>query len=626
MHVKKSLMVRLLQGATTIKNNSGIQRVRSPGRTIAGLLAKVGFSFALGAAALTAPAAWAGWNSSQETLSNHPTWIYTPASTMASGKRALVIVLHGCDQSNTQIKDWGNVASTADAKGAVIALPWVGTKVWPGYAASKCWDYDGASDGSQHIAELVALTTTLADRAALNIDRNHVYITGLSAGASAALAVACKAPDLIAGVGAVAGPSLGSAQNQAISEEGSISTTSSAARDKCKILAGAAKLPYLDTQIANIGYGEKDRNAEKADCKYSAGSTSCPGTFYLVSKKWSTINADMYGLLYGTGSLGTADPVADGSGELRKGIKNGQTRLALTRIYNVGHAWPAGSGVANDVNKGGVWMAQSGMNYTNYVVGWFMENNIRKPQDPSPVMTSCAANAVSRSSITISGAATDNGAIVSYQVKLSGPTAVNEAAVGSGNSFSKSYALADGYYTGTVTATDDKNQVSSSACTIARFLVGSAPPVLPPENVAVSGTTKDSVSLKWSAAEGATGYHVYRNGSKVTTTPVANTSYTDGGLAASTTYFYTVSSVSANGESARSAPPVEGTTKNPSTCPAPVTASNYSHVLAGRAYQKLGYVYAKGSNQLMGFYNIFYWSKLAEAKPGYFIIGNCPAQ
>lgn len=318
---------------------------------------------------------------------------------MATGKRALVIVLHGCDQSSTQIKDWGNVASTADSKGAVIALPYVGS--------------------------------------------NHVYITGLSSGASLAMLAACKAPDLIAGVGAIAGPSVGSMQFSAITEEGGIFHTATTARDKCKALAGAAKLPYFDTQIANITYAEMDKNAEKPGCKFSSGSTSCPGTFQLVSKKWSTINADMYGLIYGTGSLGAPVAVPDGTRELRKAFKNGQSRLALTRIYNVGHAWPAGSGLSNDVNKGGVWMAQSGMNYTNYIVNWFMENNIRKPQDPSPVMTSCAANSNSRTSIAISGAATDNGSVVSYQVKLNGPTPY--AHVQAGRAYTQAgYAYAKG--------------------------------------------------------------------------------------------------------------------------------------------------------------------------------------
>jgi chitinase len=74
------------------------------------------------------------------------------------------------------------------------------------------------------------------------------------------------------------------------------------------------------------------------------------------------------------------------------------------------------------------------------------------------------------------------------------------------------------------------------------------PPV--PSGLAVSGTTSSSVSLSWSASSGATGYNVYRGGSKVAS--VTGTSYTDTGLSASTTYSYAVSATNSAGESAKS--------------------------------------------------------------------------
>lgn len=54
------------------------------------------------------------------------------------------------------------------------------------------------------------------------------------------------------------------------------------------------------------------------------------------------------------------------------------------------------------------------------------------------------------------------------------------------------------------------------------------------------------------------------------------------------------------------------------------TASNYSHVSAGRAYHSLGYVKANGSNQNMGLYNTFATNTLKELGPNYFVIGTCP--
>ncbi|QYJ78313.1 extracellular catalytic domain type 1 short-chain-length polyhydroxyalkanoate depolymerase [Shewanella acanthi] len=55
-----------------------------------------------------------------------------------------------------------------------------------------------------------------------------------------------------------------------------------------------------------------------------------------------------------------------------------------------------------------------------------------------------------------------------------------------------------------------------------------------------------------------------------------------------------------------------------------VTASNYAHVVAGRATATGGYAYAKGSGQLMGLYNTFYSSTLANTAANYYVVGNCP--
>jgi feruloyl esterase len=63
-------------------------------------------------------------------------------------------------------------------------------------------------------------------------------------------------------------------------------------------------------------------------------------------------------------------------------------------------------------------------------------------------------------------------------------------------------------------------------------------------------------------------------------------------------------------------------TASPSA-PAPVcvTASNYQHTVAGRAYQSLGYTYANGSNQNMGLWNTFSITTLRQTGPNYWVIG-----
>ncbi|WP_406324647.1 chitinase [Streptomyces niveus] len=72
-----------------------------------------------------------------------------------------------------------------------------------------------------------------------------------------------------------------------------------------------------------------------------------------------------------------------------------------------------------------------------------------------------------------------------------------------------------------------------------------------PAGLGVGAVTSSSVALSWNAVSGATGYNVYRDGTKVQT--ATGTSATVTGLAAATSYQFQVSATNAVGESAKSA-------------------------------------------------------------------------
>jgi poly(3-hydroxybutyrate) depolymerase len=527
-------------------------------------------------------------------------YFYWPASqpTLA-GKRALVLVLHGCTQTAAgdviNAADGGfNWKAMGDQYGAVILAPNATGNVY----GNHCWDYASTNHSrtTGHDAVLLDLVNRFVTNPQYAIDPKQVYVTGLSSGGGETMALGCFAPDIFAGIGINAGPPPGTTTAQiGFVPSGYTATT---AANNCKALAGS-NLPKFATQIAGVVWGTTD---------------------YTVAQAYGPMDAAAMRLSYG-GSFtkGTTQTVAPGGSNIPYTDSNGKLRTSEMTITGMAHAWPAGSGGQNTN-----YVDATHVNYPAFVMNFWFQNNLRVSTVAAPAMTSCSAS-VAGNDVTVSGAGTDPaGSISSYKVVLSGATPVTDAAAGSGASFSKLYAsLANGYYTGSVTATDSGTGLTSAACGIAQFLVGPPPAILPPAGLAVGATTASTIALSWSAASGATGYNVYSNGAKVTATPVTTTSYTATGLAASTSYSFQVSSVGAGPvESALSAA-VAGSTTSGFTCTT-TNASNYAHVQAGRAHDSGGYALANGSNQNMGLDNVFYTATLAQTSAGYYIIGNCP--
>jgi poly(3-hydroxybutyrate) depolymerase len=527
-------------------------------------------------------------------------YFYWPATqpTLA-GKRALVLVLHGCAQTaagdvidSTTDKGF-NWKAMGDQYGAVILAPNATGNVY----GNHCWDYTNTNHNrsSGHDAILLDLINRFVTNAQYAIDPKQVYVAGLSSGGGETMVLGCMAPDIFAGVGVNAGPPPGTTTAQiGVVPSGYTATT---AGNNCKALAGTNGSRFA-TQIAGVVWGTSD---------------------FTVAQAYGPMDAAAMRIAYGGSyTQGAAQSVPTGGSNVPYTDSNGKLRTTEITVSGMGHAWPAGAGGQNSN-----YVDATKVNYPAFVMDFWFKNNLRVSTVAAPAMTSCSAS-VSGSTATVAGAATDAaGTISSYQVALSGPTPVSDAAAGSGASFSKAYAaLANGYYTGTVGASDSATGLSSAACNIAQFLVGPPPALQPPAGLTVGATTASTIALSWTAASGATGYNLYRNGAKLTASPLSGTTYTDAGLAASTSYNYQVSSTASGTESGLSGA-VSGSTKSAFTCTA-TSASNYTHVQAGRAHDSGGYALANGSNQNMGLDNVFYTATLAQTSAGYYIIGNCP--
>ena len=172
---------------------------------------------------------------------------------------------------------------------------------------------------------------------------------------------------------------------------------------------------------------------------------------------------------------------------------------------------------------------------------------------PPTVPGTPTATPISSSRIDLSWAAsTDAVGISGYRIFRNGST--TPLATVTATSYSDTGLAASTTYTYTVRAFDAAGNVSNpsgsgSARTLAPPAADTTPPTVPGTPTATP-ISSSRIDLSWAAstdAVGVTGYRIFRDGSTTPLATVTTTSYSDTGLAASTTYTYTVRAFDAAG-------------------------------------------------------------------------------
>ncbi len=152
-------------------------------------------------------------------------------------------------------------------------------------------------------------------------------------------------------------------------------------------------------------------------------------------------------------------------------------------------------------------------------------------------------------SISLSwGASTDTGGsgLAGYNVYRNG-SATPTAQV-TGTTFNDTGLTANTTYTYTVRARDGAGNLSPNSNQISvttNAATGDTTPPTTPGTLSSPSKTSSSINLSWGAStdaggSGLAGYNVYRNGASTPTAQTTTNSYVDSGLAANTTYTYTV--------------------------------------------------------------------------------------
>lgn len=386
--------------------------------------------------------------------------IYTPDGLSPVGQgRALLLVLHGCTQSIDAYKT-ANLAQAAEAYGMVIAVPDAVNK-----AGFGCWSYwqGSKSRSAGDYKNLINLANTLSSDNSYQIDPDQVYIAGLSSGAAFANTTACLAPDVFAGMGISAGPSIGTSSSGAI---GSCEYADVATR--CQQYAGNYS-GDLNTQIASIAHGDADTTVDQC---------------------YNRQNAEGMADVYGVNALSGSQFIGSGTRTAQEyQWQNG--RVAMLWLNGINHAWSGGQGASGSYING------NGISYAMYLGEFFSNNNARVNRNQVPVVSSLNL-AVSGNQIAVSGQVSDpDGVVDTLHVQVTseqGALYQYSTQTFSNGAFSlTTAALPDALYFVNVNAIDDAGGISQTISDSIRL--GPPPPDTAPTlnnlQVTVSGQCAD---------------------------------------------------------------------------------------------------------------------------------------
>ncbi|UTA46905.1 PHB depolymerase family esterase [Simiduia sp. 21SJ11W-1] len=396
----------------------------------------------------TLPALAGSWQNNVAVGGFNKVHLYTPDSVSPIGNgKALLIVLHGCTQSIDAYKT-ANLSAAAEQYGMVIAVPDAMNK-----SGFSCWHYWDATKSRNHkdYKNLINLANTLSGDTNRNIDPDQVYIAGLSSGAAFANTTACLAPDVFAGMGISAGPSIGTSSNGAIGTCESANVTS-----RCNNYAGSYK-SHFATQIASIAHGDNDTTVDTCYNQQNANGM-----------------AGVYGV-----------SMQSGSQTLTEGSKTAQQflwedgRVSMLWLNNLDHSWSGGAGAS------GSYIGSASINYATYLGEFFKNNNQRVSRNSAPTLSNVSASA-SGSSLLISGVASDlEGSVSAVTIRIDdfnlGTAAIERTTtVDSAGNFSLAeHNLADDLYEISITATDNEGAVTTPAKVLTQR-VGPEPPATAP--------------------------------------------------------------------------------------------------------------------------------------------------
>ncbi|MFD9130597.1 PHB depolymerase family esterase, partial [Kitasatospora sp. NPDC059571] len=484
----------------------------------------------VGGVATAAPASAAGLTQVGSFGSNPGSlnmYSYLPAN--LPDNAPLVVAMHGCTQSASDYYTNSGWPKYADMYKFALVFPEQPSLTNP---ISKCFDWGTPSDDGRGQGEALSIYNMIQyAESTYHVDPSRIYITGLSAGGGMTSDMLAAYPDVFAAGSIDSGPAAQCSTTGITNTNCTSGTTSHTPQQWGDLIRGAHTGYTGPYPRVAIWQGTSDTTVNPAELTYSRDG-------------WTNV--------WGIGQTPSSTQTLTGGTTLN--IYNdsaGKPAVETFAVSGMAH------GLAVNPGSGTDQCGSTGTYYINsicssyYTARFFGLDRTGLPAPGGLAVTGTNDTSASLSWNAVSGAA-------SYDVYRNG-VLVNTSAVTS-TGFTDTGLAAGTTYGYTVAAVDSSGTVGAQSAAVNATTTGTPVQLPAPTGLTVTGTTGTSASLSWNAVSGAASYDVYRNGVLVNTSAVTSTGFTDTGLAAGTTYGYTVAAVDSSGTVGAQSAAVNATT------------------------------------------------------------------
>ncbi|HEX8996153.1 MAG TPA: PHB depolymerase family esterase [Ktedonobacterales bacterium] len=379
---------------------------------------------------------------------SRPYFVYTPAGYTSGAAIPLIVMLHGCTQTPADFAAGTQMDALADANDFLVVYP----QQTSSYNQTECWNWFLPADqsrGSGEPAIIAGIVQTVEASSAWTIDKSHVYVAGMSAGAAMAVIMGATYPDIFAAIGVHSGLEYQAATSQTAATNA---------------LSQGGPNPTQQGQAAYNAMGSYARVVPTIVFQGTSDYTVYPLNGDQVVQQWMQTDHlasnNTYNASFNSPASSTNGQVSGGHAYTTQkwNDSNGAEVQEYWKISGMGHAWSGGS-------TNGSFTDPQGPSASQAMYTFFMAHAF------GPTVTASPAGGAYNGSVQVTLTATPSNATIRYTTDGSTPT-TSSATYTSALTFSQTTTLK---YFG-VDANSQASAVQTQVYTIAAIQVTATPP------------------------------------------------------------------------------------------------------------------------------------------------------